>query len=246
MPGFATHDDADSPALEAFLLGRVGFEPCLELQRRLAEDVAGRDDGQIALVVCEHEPLITVGRAGSPLDVARGSRALKSRQIEVRWVARGGGSMLHCPGQLAIYPIVPLRWHGLSVGEYLDRLLAAVVETLDDLRIPARVPPRRFGVWGRTGQLAAVGIGVRRGVTHHGIWLNVCPPMGLFKLLDTDPAEGTPMSCLAAERRGHVRMGTVRSALVPHLAETLRCGRYHLHSGHRYLRAGRRHRAAGP
>jgi len=239
MSGSAAHDDAESPSLEAYLLGRVALEQCLELQRRLADDIAGRDDGRIALVVCEHEPAITVGRAGSPLDVARGSPAIKSRQIGVRWVARGGGSMLHCPGQLAIYPIVPLRWHALSVGEYLDRLLAAVVETLDDLRIPARVPPGRFGAWGRTGQLAAVGISVRHGVTRHGVWLNVCPPMGLFKLIGTDPAEGTPMSCLAAERRGHVRMSTVRSTLVPHLAETLRCGRYHLHSGHRYVRDAR-------
>jgi lipoyl(octanoyl) transferase len=186
-------------------------------------------------VVCEHEPAITVGRAGSPIDVAGQGHALKSRQVDVQWVARGGGAMLHCPGQLAIYPIVPLRWHGFTVGEYLERLLAAVVETLDDLRIPSRIAPGRFGVWGRTGQLAAVGIAVRDGVTRHGAWLNVCPPMGMFRLVDTDPTQGTHMSCLAAERRGHVRMSTTRSTLVPHLARTLGCQRYHLHSGHPYL-----------
>jgi len=243
MPGYDAHDETESPALEAFLLGRVEFEHCLDAQRRLAEQIGSRDDGRIDVIVCEHEPVITVGRAGSPIDVARGSQALKSRQIEVRWVGRGGGSMLHCPGQLAIYPIVPLRWHGLTVGEYLERLLAAVVETLDDLRIPGRVPPGRFGVWGRTGQLAAVGIAVRSGVTYQGAWLNVCPPMGLFKLVDTDPAEATRMSCLAAERRGHVKMGTVRSTLVPHLAQTLGCARYHLHSGHPLLRHTRQRNA---
>ena len=42
------------------------------------------------------------------------------------------------------------------------------------------------GVWGRTGQLAAVGVAVRHWVTYYGAYLNVCPPMGLFRLVETD------------------------------------------------------------
>ena len=55
---------AHGPALRAYLLGPVDFEKALLLQRRLHYDVAG-DADQAALIVCEHESLITVGRQGS-------------------------------------------------------------------------------------------------------------------------------------------------------------------------------------
>ena len=37
---------------------------------------------------------------------------LAQRQLAIRYIGRGGGAILHAPGQLAIYPIVPLDWHG--------------------------------------------------------------------------------------------------------------------------------------
>lgn len=228
--------EQQSPSVETFLLGQIDFERCLELQRRLISEIGGRDDGQIALLLCEHPQVITVGRGGSPGEIASESRMLQNGQIEVRWVNRGGGCMVHCPGQLAIYPVVPLRWHGFSVGEHLERLQAGMVETLDELGIRAHTPPGRYGVWGRTGQLAAVGVAVRDWVTYYGACLNVCPAMGLFRLVETDPRHHTRMSCLVAERRGHVRMTAVRAALVPRLAEAFGCDRYHLYTGHPLLR----------
>jgi len=235
--------EQQSPAVETFLLHRIGHQRCLELQRRLVEEIGDRDDGQIALLLCEHPQIITIGRGGSPGEVAGESRLLRDRQIEVCWVNRGGGCMLHCPGQLAIYPIVPLRWHGFSVGEYLDRLQAGVVETLEDLNIRGMTRPGRTGIWGRTGQLAAVGIAVRNWVTYYGVWVNVSPAMGLFRLVDTDPLDHARMSCLLAERRASVRMTSVRAAIVTRLAEAFGCDRYHLYTGHPMLRGDLRRRA---
>jgi len=237
--------EQQSPAVETFLLGRIEFGRCLELQRRLIGEIGERDDGQIALLLCEHPAVITVGRGGSPGEIAADSRLLRSRQIEVHWVNRGGGCLVHCPGQLAIYPMVPLRWHGFSVGEYLERLQAGMTETLDELGIRGHTPPGRYGVWGRTGQLAAVGVAVRNWVTYYGAYLNVCPPMGLFRLVETDPVGQTRMSCLVAERCGPVRMTTVRALLVHNLAEAFGCDRYHLYTGHPLLRDDPRRRAGG-
>ena len=129
--------DSLSPALEAFLLGTVDFDVTLQLQQRLVEQAHERGDGQITLLLCEHPTIITIGRGGSPAEVATQCTPVRTGQIEVRWVNRGGGCLLHCPGQLAIYPIVPLRWHGFSVGEFLDRFQAGLLEALDDLNVPA-------------------------------------------------------------------------------------------------------------
>ncbi|OHB66836.1 MAG: hypothetical protein A2V70_03915 [Planctomycetes bacterium RBG_13_63_9] len=250
MPTSPFKTEQRSPAVETFLLGRIEFGRCLELQRRLLSEIGSRDDGQIALLLCEHPEIITVGRGGSPSEIATDSRMLKTRQVETRWVNRGGGTLLHCPGQLAIYPIVPLRWHGFSVGEYIERLQAGILETLDDLGIPGHVLPGREGIFGRTGQLAALGVAVRDWVTYYGAYLNVCPKMGLFRFVEADPVEADPhhqarMSCLVALRCGRVRMTSVRAALVHRLTEAFGCDRYHLYTGHPLLRDDSHRRAGG-
>lgn len=222
--------------MEAHLLGRIDFDTCLELQQRLLPQVAGRDDGQVVLLLCEHTPLVTIGRGGSPAEVARESRLIRSGQIRVCWVNRGGGCLMHAPGQLAIYPLVPLRWHGLSLGRLLERFQTALVESLDELNVVATARPQRHGLWGRSGQLAAFGLAVRHGVTYLGAYLNVDPPMGLFRLVESDAIDATRMSCLSAERRGPVRMPTVRATVIRHLAEAFGCDRYHLYTGHPLLR----------
>ncbi len=149
---------------------------------------------------------------------------------------RGGGTLVHCPGQLAVYPIVPLRWHDLSPGEYLRRLQAALAETLTELGVQVHVPPGRCGVWGRTGQIASLGVAVRDWVTWHGAYLNVSPAMGLLRLVESDPLGHTPAGSISAERRGVVRMATVRAVLVRHLTEAFGCDRYHLYTGHPWLK----------
>jgi lipoyl(octanoyl) transferase len=230
-----------SPAVETFLLGQIELLRCLELQRRLVRHVGRRDDGQIALLLCEHPAVITVGRGGSPAAVASGSRLVQSGQIEVRWVNRGGGCLLHCPGQLAVYPIVPLRWHGFSVGEYLQRLQGGILAALAELGIrgqTATATTPRWGIWGRSGQLAALGVAVRDWVTWYGAYVNVCPAMGLFRLVQCDAADGASAGCLVAERQGSVRMATVRAALIRRLSEAFGCDRYHLYTGHPWLDRG--------
>ena len=256
MPARLSEIESQAPALQAFLLGQVEFERALALQQRLVAEAHQRGDGQISLLLCEHPPIITIGRGGSAGEIALENRLVRSRQVEVRWVNRGGGCLLHCPGQLAIYPLVPLRWHGLSVGEFLDRFHTGIVKTLDDLNgkgdryvLPERpgggiaqngpVPfsaAGRHGVLGRTGQLAAFGVAVRHWITYYGGYLNVCPPMGLFRLVESDSHGQPPMSCLVAERCGPARMTAVRAALVRRLAECFGCDRYHLYTGHPLLR----------
>jgi lipoyl(octanoyl) transferase len=228
--------DPFAPAMAVYFLGRIPFATCLELQRCLAAESARQEDGQIKVLLSEHPPVITIGRGGSPGNVRSNTRVVRSRQIEVLYVNRGGGCFVHCPGQLAVSAIVPLDWHGFTVGDYLDRLQVGIRETLEDLRVPTRLLPGRYGLWGRTGQLAFLGVAVRGGVTYYGAYLNVAPSMGLFRLIEPDDPEAPPPSCLSAERRGAVRMPALRAALVPQLARAFGCDRYHLHTGHPWLR----------
>ena len=232
----------DSPplspaALQAHLLARVGLEDCLALQERVAREAALRDDGRITVLVAEHPPSVTIGRGGSPAALQAGFGLLRQRRVEVRWVKRGGGCLVHAPGQLAVYSIAPLAWHGFTLGEYLARLQAAIVRVLSEIPLAVRLRPDGGGILGRTGQLASFALAVRDGVTRHGAFINVDPALGLFRVLESGMDDDPRPSSLVAERRGPVKMTLIKAELVRHLTAAFGCDRYHVHTGHPWLRA---------
>jgi len=140
-----------------------------------------------------------------------------------------------------VYPIVPLPLMGWTAGEYLRRLQRALARAVTECGIHPILPPGQYGVWGRSGLLAAVGVAVRSWVTCHGAFLNVNPAMARFAYVEagvtppTASSARTTHSCLFAERRLPVRMTSVRAALVASFVESFSCSRYHVYSGHPLL-----------
>src|SRR5262245_24583558 len=140
--GCLSREDAglgeSAPALlRVYLLGSLEFDSALQLQRSLAYQLSEQRQGA-DLILCEHPPLITVGRQGSPGHIQLTLDELAARQWSVRWVHRGGGTFLHLPGQLAVYPLLPLDHCGLSVRDYIDRLQRVLVAVLDDFGVAGR------------------------------------------------------------------------------------------------------------
>ncbi|HVV99371.1 MAG TPA: hypothetical protein VHB77_03460 [Planctomycetaceae bacterium] len=226
-------------SLEVHLLGVVDFESCLFLQDRLVYELSGRSDRQGAVLVCEHPPLVTIGREGSRAQLTVEPEALAARQLDVRWLNRGGGCVVHAPGQLAIYPILPLQRLGLGLNEYRQALEDTVLDVCREMHICARRDPDSAGVLGRGGRVAVVGAAVKSWVSHHGLFVNVCPALEWQRLV-APPAGDARWSSLAAERLRPVTMHAAREGLIRNLAA--RCGyqRYHLYTGHPLLRRTRR------
>jgi lipoyl(octanoyl) transferase len=215
------------------LLDVVDFDDCLSLQRRLAYDATSRGDGRVVVLVCKHPPLITIGRSGSRANIKLTGAELAQRQLEIRYVGRGGGAILHAPGQLAVYPIIPLAEHGWTVGEYLRRLQKALADLLLEFNVKPVAIPGSMALAGKAGILAALGTAVRGGVTMHGAFVNVSSETRDFGRVIV--AGGQTMSSLLSHRALPTKMSKVRAALVTHLAEALGLERYHLHTGHPLL-----------
>jgi lipoyl(octanoyl) transferase len=222
---------ADLPVLQAYLLGTVEFEAALRLQRRLVYEVSG-DRGRAALLLCEHPPLITVGRQGSYAHLACDPAELRARRWTVRWVNRGGGCVLHLPGQLAVYPVVPLDRLGLGVQAYLDRLQQTLADVLADCQVRAESRPGRPGLWAGSRLLVGVGVAVRDWVAYYGAYLNVNPDLDPFRLVRCAGPGEAPMTSLERERHGPVRPALVRQRLLEHFADRFGFGRVSLFSDH--------------
>ncbi len=219
--------------LRAYLLGEVEFDRALTLQRSLVYQVSGDRDAP-ALVLCEHPPLITVGRQGSPADI-RGDRfELASRGWPLRWVNRGGGCLLHLPGQLAIYPIVALDHQGLGLQAYLDRLHRVLIAVLDDFSVQACTRSGRSGVWVGQRMVAGVGVAVHDWVAYYGAYLNFHPDLFPFRQVHTGGDDG-PMTSLVRERRGPLRPALVRERLLEHFCAAFGCERSALFFSHPLL-----------
>jgi lipoyl(octanoyl) transferase len=205
------------PSLQVYLLGLVDYQQALALQRRLVYQVAG-ERSQGAMLLCEHPSLITVGRQGSWTDILYETEELRTRGWQVLWVNRGGGAILHTPGQLAIYPILALDRLRLDLPAYLKRLEDVLLALLDDFNVRGEDRLDNIGVWVGGRQIAKIGVAVREWVSYHGAVLNVNPDLRVFRGMRSDGIDTGPMTSLERERRGKLRMALVREKLVEHFA----------------------------
>jgi lipoyl(octanoyl) transferase len=182
--------------LSVVYLGRVPYPAGLELQARLVELRKAGAIGDV-LVMLEHPPVLTLGRAmgrkdGGRENILLDEEALRARGVEVVETNRGGDVTYHGPGQLVGYPIFdlrgPLRAAGKRLGpvDFVRQMEEALIRTMADYGVAAMRVPGRTGVWTQPNgsiaekKIAAIGIHVSAGVTSHGFALNVTPDLKDF------------------------------------------------------------------
>ncbi len=230
-----------SPTVRFHLLGQTRGQDCLMLQRRLTHHVAGGIDRDVHVLFTEHTPWISVGRSGSRSHIRVPQPDLQRRGIAIEWSRRGGGAILHQPGQLGVYAITSLENLGWSAAQWTQRLQDGVRSMLDDAKIKLVPNPASLSIWGRSGILAAFGIGIDRQVTSFGFWLNVNPDMRDYQKIDTGAAcqrsseHKLSMGSLLSERRSVAKMSLVRSRLTETITRSLGAEQHHVFTGHAWL-----------
>ena len=240
----AATDTADTDlTLQVYLLGSVEFETALTLQRRLAYEVAGNRSAA-ALILCEHPSLITMGRQASWRHIDADPQELRDRRLEVRWVNRGAGCILHVPGQLAIYPILPLDRLNLGLRAYQEQLHRVIIATLDDFMIRGKVVSGQSSVSVSGRPIADCGTAVRNWVSYYGAYFNINPDLSIYRELRPG---GCVMTSLERERHGPLRPALVRDRLLEHFTAQFGTSRTSLFTDHPHLhRKARRNALVTP
>ncbi len=128
----------------------------------------------------QHSPVITLGRDARPEHMLADPATLHAAGIEVIQTDRGGDVTYHGPGQIVAYPIFNLNHWRPSVGWYLRSLEEVVIQAIRPFGLQGERIPPYTGVWVNGAKVAAVGVGIRKWITWHGIALNVHPDMRHF------------------------------------------------------------------
>ena len=223
-----------SSSLDAFLLGTVELGSALELQQRLRRDVASRTDPHGTILVCEHPPSVTIGREGSFADIQIDREDLNARQMEIRWLNRGGGTFVHLPGQLAVYVIVPLERLQLNLLGFRTAMEKGLIATAADLKVVAERATVRPGAICRCGQFAFIGAAVRDWVSYGGLYVNVSLDREALDVVSWSNSD-VKVTSLSAQRTRPTAMSTVRESLIRNLSTSLGYDGYHLFTGHPLL-----------
>jgi lipoyl(octanoyl) transferase len=203
-PASSRHDPVPTASpIAARWLGRIGYREAHALQKRL---VAERADDRIGdqLLLLEHPAVLTLGRNADRAHVLASPDQLRARGIEVIQVERGGEVTYHGPGQLVAYPIVALHGRDLMIRPFVRALEAALVATCAAHGVLAERREGHPGCWCEAAgpdprKIGALGLRVERGVTYHGIALNVTVDLADFGLIDACGLPGVLSTSIAAE-----------------------------------------------
>jgi lipoate-protein ligase B len=148
---------------------RLSYDDGVALQERLV--AARRRGGPDCVVATEHDAVVTLGRRAGAEECVLAPDEIERRGVAVRRTERGGLATYHGPGQLVLYPIVDVR--PLGVRRFVALLEAAALAIVDAAGLVGETRPGQPGVWVGVAKVAAVGVRVVRGISSHGLAVNL-------------------------------------------------------------------------
>jgi lipoyl(octanoyl) transferase len=178
--------------------GVVRYEEARELQQRLAARRQREEIGDVLLLL-QHPPVYTRGRRSRPEELPMGAAWYEAQGIEVLDTDRGGLVTYHGPGQLVAYPIVQLHGYGDDIHRFVRGLEQVMTGTLGEYGVRANTIEGLTGVWVGTRKIGSIGLHVSRGVTTHGLAINVNNDLQPFEWVVPCGIEGVAMTSLTRE-----------------------------------------------
>ncbi|MGH7824800.1 MAG: lipoyl(octanoyl) transferase LipB [Candidatus Binatia bacterium] len=194
-------------------LGQMDYLAALAVQENLVE-LRRRQLLGDALLFVGHPHVYTLGRGGKE------SNVLAAEEVPVYRTSRGGDVTYHGPGQLVVYPIADLRSKlRKDVHRHLRNLELTAIQTLEDFGLEGNHRPPYTGIWIGDSKIAAIGLAVRRGITFHGLALNVNTDLNYFNRIVPCGLAWAGVTSMAAELRTEQSVERVKESFLRHFVD---------------------------
>ena len=197
-----SHPAARNPKPEicyAVDLGMMGYNEAWKLQ---SDIVSARANGIIdtdIILFLEHPAVFTLGRRGGLDHLLVSEEFLKTSGIPIVHVERGGNITFHGPGQLVAYPIVNLKARRIGVVDFVEALETVMLATVRTWGIAAERNPANRGIWVGNNKMGSIGLAIRKGISFHGLALNVNVDLTPFSWIQPCGLQGVCMTSMQQE-----------------------------------------------
>ena len=193
-------------------LGLVDYQPTWEAMQSFTAQRDAQTPDEVWLL--QHPPVYTLGLAGKPEHI------LRTSDIPIIPIDRGGQVTYHGPGQLVVYLLLDLKRRGYGVRELVQRLEQSVIDLLRAYDIPGERRPKAPGVYVAQRKIAALGLRIKQGCSYHGLSLNVDMDLRPFQNINPCGYAGLEVTQLS-DLGGGTNLDAVADELIGFLSRTL-------------------------
>jgi lipoyl(octanoyl) transferase len=193
----------------------VPYLPVWELQCRLHQERI-RDLQPDTILILEHLPVYTLGRRTRLSDWGGDEAALCGNGAELHYVNRGGSVTFHGPGQIVVYPILKVDRYAAGAKHLVWLLEEVIIRLLDSWNISSTRLVGKPGVWVMNPEpqkIAFIGIRIERGVTLHGIALNVDLDLAPFQRIHPCGLSDCRVTSMAEVCQAPISVDTIKPQL---------------------------------
>ncbi len=194
-------------------IGMMDYNEAWKLQGNI---ISARINGVIdtdIILFLEHPTVFTLGRRGGLDHLLVSEEFLKTSGIPIVHVERGGDITFHGPGQLVAYPIVNLKARSIGVVDFVAALEDVMLATVRTWGIAAERNPANRGIWVGNNKLGSIGLAIRKGISFHGLALNVNIDLTPFSWIQPCGLQGVCMTSMSQELVYQLSMDEVSTVL---------------------------------
>ena len=203
----------DGHPCHAVDLGMMDYNEAWKLQ---SDIVSARVNGIIdtdIILFLEHPTVFTLGRRGGLDHLLVSEEFLKTSGIPIVHVERGGNITFHGPGQLVVYPIVNLKARGIGVVDFVAALEDVMLATVRTWGIAAERNLANRGIWVGNNKMGSIGLAIRKGISFHGLALNVNVDLTPFSWIQPCGLQGVCMTSMKQELDRELSLDDVCAAV---------------------------------
>ena len=158
----------------------VNYPESVKIMEKRIENISSKKKSELIWFL-EHPSIYTAGTSADKKDL------LEKNIFPVFKSSRGGEYTYHGPGQRIVYIMLDLRERNYDVRSFVNALETSVMDTLNDLGVKSLLIKGKVGVWIKNSiknqpekKISSIGLRVRKGITFHGISINIKPNLNHF------------------------------------------------------------------